>query len=73
MKFCDCGARRSESIRLEPKSALGEISLSELEESGVLISGDPSIMSYLVSMLDQFPAWFPIATPDLKYEAAKEY
>jgi alkyl sulfatase BDS1-like metallo-beta-lactamase superfamily hydrolase len=47
--------------------ALGEIGLEELEVSGARILGDASVVSGLLAMLDDFPAWFPIATHDLKF------
>ena len=47
--------------------ALGEIGLADLEASGARILGDASLVSSLLDMLDHFPAWFPIATHDLKF------
>ena len=47
--------------------ALGEIDLVELEASGARILGDASVVSGLLAMFDGFPAWFPIATHDLKF------
>ena len=46
---------------------LGEIGLVDLEASGARILGDASVVSGLLAMLDDFPAWFPIATHDLKF------
>jgi alkyl sulfatase BDS1-like metallo-beta-lactamase superfamily hydrolase len=48
--------------------ALGEFGLAELKQSDSRILGDESVVIRLVEMLDHFPAWFPIATHDLKFE-----
>jgi alkyl sulfatase BDS1-like metallo-beta-lactamase superfamily hydrolase len=47
--------------------ALGEIGLAELEESGARILGDATVVAKLLDKLDHCPAWFPIATHDLKF------
>ena len=47
--------------------ALGEIGLVEPEASGARILGDTSVVSGLLALLDDFPAWFLIATHDLKF------
>ena len=46
---------------------LGEVGLAELERDGARILGDIGRMSDLVAMLDHFPAWFPVATHEMKF------
>jgi alkyl sulfatase BDS1-like metallo-beta-lactamase superfamily hydrolase len=47
--------------------ALGQIGLDEISGEGVSMIGDPSRLAELASLLDSFPAWFPIATHDQKF------
>jgi alkyl sulfatase BDS1-like metallo-beta-lactamase superfamily hydrolase len=51
--------------------ALGEIGVEALEQRGARVTGDASLLVELESMFDQFPAWFPIATHDPKFEEAE--
>ncbi len=51
--------------------ALGEIGTEVLEQRGARITGDANLLTKLESMFDQFPAWFPIATHDPKFEEAE--
>ena len=46
---------------------LGEAGLAELERDGARILGDTGRVSDLVAMLDLFPAWFPVATHEMKF------
>ncbi len=46
--------------------ALGQIGIDELLGPDVLLEGDVNVLSKLASLLDTFPAWFPIATHDFK-------
>ena len=46
---------------------LGEVGLAELERDGARILGDTGRVSDLVAMLDHFPAWFPVATHEMKF------
>jgi len=47
--------------------ALGEIGAEDIRGTDVKIIGDISVLNKLVDLLDKFPAWFPIATHDLKF------
>ena len=49
--------------------ALGHITLADIQGSDVRIEGDETILSCLEKLLDDFPAWFPITTDDLKFGA----
>jgi alkyl sulfatase BDS1-like metallo-beta-lactamase superfamily hydrolase len=53
--------------------ALGEIGFAELAVNGVRFKGDAAQVANLLAMMDQFPAWFPIASHGLKYEEAQFY
>ncbi|MGI9597343.1 MAG: alkyl/aryl-sulfatase [Acidimicrobiales bacterium] len=58
------------TVRL-PRSVLSELALdqighAELGELGAEIDGDPSVVTTLFAMLDDFPSWFPIAGHDPK-------
>jgi len=46
---------------------LGEVGLAELKRDGAGILGDTGRVSDLVAMLDHFPAWFPVATHEMKF------
>jgi len=48
--------------------ALGEIKAVELADAGASSEGDHRLLAELDGLLDQFPAWFPIATHGLKFE-----
>ena len=50
------------------KFALGELSFEKLIKEDVQIFGNNDVLKILSNMLDNFPAWFPIATHDLKFE-----
>ena len=46
--------------------ALGHIIPEGLQGPDVMFEGDKTVLSSLADLLDIFPAWFPIATHDLK-------
>jgi alkyl sulfatase BDS1-like metallo-beta-lactamase superfamily hydrolase len=46
--------------------ALGHITAADIQGPDVGIEGDETVLSCLGNLLDDFPAWFPIATHDLK-------
>ena len=46
---------------------LGEIGVVELMRGGARILGDARRVSDLLAMLDHFPAWFPVATHEMKF------
>ena len=46
--------------------ALGHITVADIQGPDVGIEGDETVLSCLGNLLDDFPAWFPIATHDLK-------
>tara|TARA_B100000497_G_C7242168_1_gene175687 strand:- start:78 stop:251 length:174 start_codon:yes stop_codon:yes gene_type:complete len=47
--------------------ALGHITVADIQGLDVRIEGDATILSCLEKLLDDFPAWFPITTHDLKF------
>ena len=47
--------------------ALGEISAAELRERATACEGDSALLDELDQLLDDFPAWFPIATHGMKH------
>ena len=46
--------------------ALGQIGNDELLGPDVSMEGNVNVLSEMASLLDTFPAWFPIATHDFK-------
>jgi alkyl sulfatase BDS1-like metallo-beta-lactamase superfamily hydrolase len=46
--------------------ALAELDADSLRAHGAIISGNADIVAILHGLLDEFPAWFPISTHDLK-------
>ena len=50
--------------------ALGHITSEGIQGPDVMFEGDKTVLSSLADLLDMFPAWFPIATHDLKYGEA---
>ena len=50
------------------KFALGELTFEKFIKENIKIVGDTQVLKKLCKMLDNFPAWFPIATHDLKFE-----
>ena len=48
--------------------ALGQIDIDEIIKDDIIIEGDKHILKNLDQMLDNFPAWFPIARHNLKFE-----
>ena len=46
--------------------ALGYIAVEDISGPDVEMKGDINVLDQLVDLLDIFPAWFPIATHDLK-------
>ncbi|MDG2114479.1 MAG: alkyl sulfatase dimerization domain-containing protein, partial [Actinomycetota bacterium] len=46
--------------------ALGQVDLADLEERGAVVGGDTALLTRVFAMLDEFAAWFPIASHDLK-------
>lgn len=46
--------------------ALAEIDVDTLQSAGAQIDGDAQVVRTLYSLLDDFPAWFPIASHDFK-------
>ena len=58
-----------------PREMLSDFSLGHITSEGiqgpdVMFEGDKTVLSSLADLLDMFPAWFPIATHDLKYGEA---
>lgn len=47
--------------------ALGQRLVDQLEERGAVITGRVEALHEIFSLLDEFPAWFPIASHDLKH------
>jgi len=52
--------------RILAEFAHGYIALEDISGTDVEITGDINVLDQLVDLLDIFPAWFPIATHDLK-------
>jgi alkyl sulfatase BDS1-like metallo-beta-lactamase superfamily hydrolase len=50
--------------------SLGHITSEGIQGPDVMFEGDKTVLSSLADLLDMFPAWFPIATHDLKYGEA---
>jgi alkyl sulfatase BDS1-like metallo-beta-lactamase superfamily hydrolase len=50
--------------------SLGHITSEGIQGPDVMFEGDKTVLSSLAELLDMFPAWFPIATHDLKYGEA---
>jgi alkyl sulfatase BDS1-like metallo-beta-lactamase superfamily hydrolase len=48
------------------KFALDQIAIDAILGPNVVMEGDVNLLTELASLLDTFPAWFPIATHDLK-------
>ena len=48
--------------------ALGQINIDEIIKNDTIIEGDKHILKSLGEILDNFPAWFPIARHNLKFE-----
>lgn len=46
--------------------ALGQIGIDVLAERGVRVDGDGAVLQQVFALLDEFPAWFPIASHDPK-------
>jgi alkyl sulfatase BDS1-like metallo-beta-lactamase superfamily hydrolase len=51
--------------------ALGETSARDMGDHAITHHGDLSLLAKLDDMLDTFPAWFPIATHDPKFQESE--
>ena len=58
-------AAREAEHRLESSSRKQRV--IELMRGGARILGDARRVSDLLAMLDHFPAWFPVATHEMKF------
>ena len=54
--------------RILSELALGQIKIDKLGVNEIQIRGNKKYVKKLMDMLDDFPAWFPIATHSIKYE-----